>query len=308
MEANDTVVSTRNYLSEATMTAEEAKVVTERIRNNLNDVRKDLLYMWQTQGWNLLGYESWHQYLTNEFTHHHSYLRRQTHAALLEAQLADDGSLIGAHIESHMRPLVEILDDDALRIEAYWAVQDRFADPVAKDYELVAKEVALMHSPYAILKTRYRDGQIGIIDAYAVGVVLDDYNFYQDAEFVTIGSYCNDPNLVAALAKLYEAQTDTWQEVLITNCIPSYDEPIPLRRATAANLRAWLDVTSAEHRAAAIEQNKDYYIERRALTEKILNLLSESRHLLILPESVVDKLFEYADRIFELDMKKGGDE
>lgn len=287
------------------ISVDEAKVITERIRNNLSDVRKDLLLMWQTEAWRQLDYNSWHEYLTAEFTHHHSYLRRQTHAALLESQLADDGSMIGQHIESHMRPLIEILPDEELRIDAYWTVQDRYPDPVARDYELVAKEVALMNGPYAILKTRFRAGYIGIVDAYAISQELTGYTFTDDNHLITVASNCNDPALVRDISRLYEAQTDTWQEILVTNCIPAYDEPIPLRRATAANLRAWLDVTSAEHRAAAIEGSREYYARRAQLINELIDALGKYHSYL--PEPIIEAYERYIELQTEGGDKDGTD-
>lgn len=259
------------------MNLEEAEQATAAIKRSVEDIRMLLFNVYTRRGWAAMGYESWHAYLTTEFQHHHhSYLRRQTHAALLEASV--DPGLVGTHPESHMRPLIDILETDEERLEAYAMVDDH-DEATAADFYRAAKYVYVNNRAPGSLGLRLVHGEIAINDAYDIMKLCERIEAHPPAGkagesvyFTALAFMCNSPKLVEMLSQL-DVHGDTWEAILASRTIPAFPDPIPIEEATAATLMAWLDVASAEHRAAAVEQNRELYERRTAIIDEILDFL-----------------------------------
>lgn len=230
----------------------DCREVITSIREDITAARRKLYYLYVNEAWTILGYSSWHELLSNEFSGHHSYLRRMTQAALIEASV---GVEVGTHKESHLRPIYEVLKDEQLQQQAYHAAIDVEAE-TAQDYRKVAWVVYVNEYGNERLKARLKDGTLSPYQAYHLTSTLEDVETELIRDTV---SRCSDHKLAQMIIELGKRGGDTFEEIVVSRTIPAYEEPIPLEEATAVNLKAWLDVSSAEHRAQAVEVNRGRY-------------------------------------------------
>ena len=281
------------------ITKEDARIITDKIREGINNIRQNLLYMYTTEGWRALGYHSWHEYLVNEFDTHHSYLRRQTSAALLESGLSDDGSLIGKHRESHMRQIIDVLDDDELRKEAYWYAERLIGDskPKATHYKVAAKMVYLReYSPK--LHERVESGELSVDTAYCICKVSEEAYALDDMLAYSIVLDCSDCDLAKSIVRDLDKSSELWLEIALSRCIPAFPEPVPIGKATIHNLLAWMSIDSAERRATIIEVNRAYYQRRNELHKSLYEACV--KHIGELPGDIVEILKEI-ERLDDID-------
>jgi len=248
----------------------ECREVITSIRQDIASARRKLFHLYENKAWETLGYSSWHDLLNNEFSEHHSYLRRMTQAAQLEAHV---GVPIGTHRESHMRAIHEVLDDEELQRQAYYAALDVDAE-TAQDYRKVAWVVYVNEYGSDRIKARLKDGLLSPSQAYHLTTVMQGVESEMLKDTI---SRCSDYKLAGMIIELGKRGSDTFQEIVLSGTIPAYEEPIPLEDATAVNLKAWLDVSSAEHRAAAVEVNRERYTQLEKVT---LIMVSEFQQLL----------------------------
>jgi hypothetical protein len=255
------------------MGAEEARTRTDAIKDGVARIRRDLMAMFVRQGWKALGYSSWHEYLVTEFPDtNHSYLRRQTHAALLEDKL---GLQVGKSKEAHLRPLTETLGDDTgAKALAYYLVLDRDESPMARDFQRAAWEVYVFTRGIPRIRERMEEGELSPKVAYQINKLIEN----EDREDLAyVAAECSDPDLVPILQRLKEAGSATWDEILRSGTIPAFPNPIYISKATAHNLIAWLDVSSAEHQARAIEERREFYDARKTATDELVVAVRELR-------------------------------
>ena len=92
------------------LSEEEARACVERIRGHLEGARRELLRLYDSQGWRALGYPSWWVCVVAEFGQSQAYLYRQLEAGRIEARISPIGE-IGVIPESHLRPLVALPED-----------------------------------------------------------------------------------------------------------------------------------------------------------------------------------------------------
>jgi hypothetical protein len=250
------------------MEAGEARFRTEAIRGSVSQIREHLLAVYTRKGWHSLGYSSWGEYLSQEFQQSTSYLRRQTHAALLESALSDDDELVGTHREAHLRPLNEMLgDDDSAKALAYYLTLDRADEPTAQDFRRIAAEVYVQKNGDARIKERFNAGSLGVLDAYKLCKWAKQFEKSRDYDLLVVSRECSDADLIPIFIRLKKAGSETWDEIYLSGAMPALPEPIPLHKATTHSLLAWLDVASAEHRAVAMQPRWD---ERDKILEDIL--------------------------------------
>jgi len=248
------------------ITKERAGELTMLIRQHVQHVRVYLYEMYASEGWRVLGYNSWRDYLTQEFSEiSYSYLTRQTKAALLEAKV---GVEIGTHKEGHLRPITEGLDDDAA-LEAYRRINFD-GSPRAKEVEGVVANVKVMRSPYNGLKFNVRQGLVSSIVGAQILSMLEEIT---DTELISVAERVSDPDLIPILVRLAKQKSDTWDEIRNSLTIPAFPDPIPLVKANAANLLAWLDVASAEHRAMGRVERQAYYDRLNAATNALVDMM-----------------------------------
>ena len=213
-----------------------------------------------------MGYNSWRDYLLGEFADmSYSYLTRQTKAAQLEAEVGVD---IGTHKESHLRPIVETLDGDDM-VTAYRMI-DFDKSPISRDVQEIADRVRVEGSVYTPTIINMRMGRMTATAARQIINLLGQID-EEDIDALIVAMHVTDPDIIPILLRLAKANSETWQEIRSSLTIPAFPDPIPIERATATNLLAWLDVASAEHRAVAREKRRDYFDKLNAATDAIVD-------------------------------------
>lgn len=253
------------------MGEERARFLTERIRGHALHIRSYLYEIFKAEGYKSLGYDSMRQYLLSEFQHEFSYpyLTRQIKAAQLEEMVGAD---IGSHKESHLRPLIEGLDESD-RLDLYGDI-DFGTVTAAQIKEIVDKE-RVNKSGLVTLAQRMIQGEVsprqavGILDALPVNSPLHLIELVQEV---------SDPKLVPILSRLSDPITTTYQEILLSRTIQAFPDPIPISQANASTLLAWLDVSSAEHRAISIQRNREKYGRIGELVSEIISNVREIIH------------------------------
>lgn len=102
------------------MTETEARACVERIRTGMESVRSDILDLYEREGWQALGYDSWRACVSVEFGKSQSYVYRLADAARVDQVISPIGENIAPIKESYARELSRIKDDpDAVR--AIWS-------------------------------------------------------------------------------------------------------------------------------------------------------------------------------------------
>jgi hypothetical protein len=270
---------------------EEARAIIRTIRTSMEATRLLLVRLYTGKAWLALGYNSFHELLLEEFPEmHHTHLRRLTNAGLLEQRA---GVEIGSTPESHIRPLLAILPDEEAQIEAYDFAKEQHAS-TAKDYERAAYEAYVYTYAGEVLKERTVRGELSPRQAYLIQKELDEVTSYDVQQ---IGSLVTDHELIPIFARLAARQSETWMEILVSKCIPAYPEPIPLARATSANLLAWLDEASAEHRAVARLSRQEWYKKRDEVIQSLVQTAWKVRN----GESGLDLLYQKLDELREVE-------
>lgn len=251
----------------SSITKDEARMRTESIRASVLNIREHLYVMFNARGWEALGYSSWHEYLTTEFETNHTYLRRQTYAAAIEADL---GIEIGTHKESHLRPLAEILGDDReLQKDAILIAHGQGHDPTAKDFYRIACETYIWRYGADRIDERFNSGEIGAVTAYKIQKFIESCGS-DESDLIFVAQEVSDPDLLPLFRRLKDNNSNTWWEIVSSLTIPSFPEPVMLADATVNTLLAWLDIASTEHIAIASLKRKAYYAARDRAIDRIL--------------------------------------
>jgi len=97
-------------LARSLMTVFEAQECVKKINENIQNTRALLLDLYERNGWEALGYQSWRECVVGEFKQHQSYLYRQLEAARAERNISV--SPIGEIKESILRPLANLPPDE----------------------------------------------------------------------------------------------------------------------------------------------------------------------------------------------------
>lgn len=250
------------------MDANEARSRTEAIRSSIDVIRVHLYEVYTREGWRSLGYDSWGAYLSEEFPDSSTaQLRRQTHAALMEASMGEE---VGAIPEGYIRAIREVLHDDGHRTLAYYATIDRHEEPTVRDFRRVACEIYVVQEGEHRIRERMLDGDISPVVAYSLCKQVEKFNKQGDYDLLVVSREVSDLELIPIMKRLKESRSATWEEILHSETIPAFPEPIPLSRATSYNLLAWLEVASAEHRAQWGANNRAKRDERRVAVEALV--------------------------------------
>lgn len=245
------------------LSAARVRELTARIRQHANHIRVYLYEVYANDGWRVLGYTSWRAYLVGEFSDmSYSYLTRQTKAALLEARAGDS---VGTHKEAHLRAITESSLTDEEKLVAYRNLGN---DIDAADVREITAKVRVRGSCYQITKEYMDAGTISATTALSIVEMLDEIgeeSTRKTCELVT------DIEMIPILVRMASTNSDTWQEIRLSHTIPAFPDPIPIHKATAANLLAWLDVSSAEHRAVAAEKRRAFFARLNSATDAIVD-------------------------------------
>lgn len=235
------------------MSKEEAKNCLSNIRYGLSSVRANLVALYERMGWKALGYESFRACAVAEFGTSTSHIYRQLAAAKTEKALDVE---IGSQKESHLRVLSMVLPEQKDIEDAWHVAMAANENPKAYQFLMAAHTTYTKEYAHDNIWENLVNGKITPQSAYNLAKVIEG----EDAEFTEIASLCTDPAMVPVLKRLCTDNTPTWEEIKATKCIPGLEEQIPLHKAVRSNLVAWLNIASAEHRAAAIANNRGYYV------------------------------------------------
>ena len=263
-------------LATIVMTKEEAESCVRQIRDTSHKMRELLLDLYDRDGWKALGYESFTDCIKQEFAGGMAYMYRQLAAASMEKRLPIGE--IGDNKESHLRPLLTILDNDPMRMDAWYLAHAMSSDPTAKVYEGAAYSVLMlgMEDELPTLVTRMQAGIVSPQSAYAISKIASGEGVPDELKHVC--SYITDPALAPMLRSICYNNTDTWQEILATGYIPSATgDQIPIAEANAQSLKSYLYVAGDEHKAAAIERNREHWDMVNAAMQKIIAEAREAR-------------------------------
>lgn len=271
--------------------SQEAQQIILTIRTSMEATRLLLVRLFKGKAWLSLGYDSWHDLLVNEFPEfHHTYLRRITSAGLLEERI---GRSVGSTKESHLRPILSILDDETVQEFAYEYAQEHGAR-TGKDHERYAFEVYVRAyaDPYVV--DRLERGYLSPKQAYQITKELEDV---ESPEVYDVGRMVTDSELIPMFTRLHKQQSETWNEIYLSKCIPAFPDPIPLHIATTHNLMAWLDEASAEHRARARLSRAEWYGKRNEAVEQVIT----SAWCVRRGEAGLETLFNALDSLKEIE-------
>ena len=247
--------------------ADEARQTIDQIKESITNTRKLLIDFYEREGWKSLGYLTFELCIEVEFAKSVSYIYRQLWAGLTEKRLPIGE--VGDNKESHLRKLSTILGKNDEQIERAWITAMAISDtPTADVFDHAAKLVWVQDNcDLPTVRTRMINGHITPDSAYKITKSLVG----KPDDLVNVCQQVRDPALLPMLYRIYHEDSDTWQEIALTNHIPSVDDQIPIDEASPQNLKAWLIVSSNEHRAAAIEENRKRYQLIRERTELVIH-------------------------------------
>lgn len=245
------------------MSEAEARETVEQIREGVVRIRQLLLDLHDREGWRALGYASWKDCIAGEFTFSISYAYR-----LLSAERVGIEAGVSDMPESHARALSSVgLNQEEIQefAEDYQEIGSRFFTAV--EVKNIAKNIYLKRHPD--LFEQVNNGELAVVPAYEIARAVESA---PDDRKESV-ALCRDPELALAIAQA--KKSELLDEILGSQSIPSYSDYIPLQKATLANLTAWEDVTSAEHRAVHVEQNREFYDSLRDLTHLVIQLVNK---------------------------------
>lgn len=245
------------------LTKEVASDLHTRIISVAEDLRSLLWKMYTRDGWRVLGFESWHQYLVNlgeavDYTH--QTLRKITDTAALEVE---SNLPIGTFKEGAMRPIRDILSErkgypSMTRVKAVDLAVE-LAGETDKVTEIHARTAAMtisvMFDGPPRLAERLERSEITAASAYEIAEIVSD----ESPEVVFLMSEVSDPELAKAVTTISHESPEAWarivDEVIATGYLPAYDgRHIPLGRATKQDL---LDFLNEDNRARRYEEAVD---------------------------------------------------
>ena len=249
------------------LTETEARVTLTKIKESIANTRILIVNFYEREGWKSLHYSSFESCINVEFGRSVSYVYRQLWAGLTEKRLPIGE--IGDNKESHLRKLSIILGENDDQIERAWIMAMSMSEnPTANVFDQAAKSIWVTdHCELPAVKERMSMGRITPDSAYKIAQSLSG----KPSELVSVCQEVQDPALLPMLYRIYHEDSDTWQEIALTRHIPSVDEQIPIGEASPQNLRAWLIVSSNEHRAVAIEENRARFKYIRECTEAVIS-------------------------------------
>jgi hypothetical protein len=243
-------------------TQQEAEAAVIAIKASIANTRKLVVDFYEREGWKPLGYDSFEECVNAEFKLSVSQVYRELSAGLIEKNI---GVNIGDTRESHLRAL-GILNTDEQKERAYMLAMNIEENPTAKTFEQSAKFVWVKDNDDSKVKSNMMEGELSSIQAYDISTFLKD----KPSQFTSIAERVRDPKLAMMMYRLFNEDSATWQEVAVTGHIPSVDEQIPIEDAVHGNLRAYLNIASNEHRAAAIEANRKKFDMLRECVDDII--------------------------------------
>jgi hypothetical protein len=238
------------------MTPEEARACLGEIHSNAASIRRKLLELYEREGWKALGYSSWRDCVTAEFSHSQSWVYYQLDAAKTARSLSTIVENPDAIPESHLRPLASLPPEQ--QAEAYQkALEIAPGRLTAKHVEEAAKAI----SPSPTAAGKRLDNPEAHNEHYTPDRILDAV--YTCLGAVDLDPCCNpgEPNVKAAAH--YRREDDglrrTWRGRVFAN--PPYSPTGELGRWTEWLLRQYREgsVTEAIYLVPAYTDTQWWY-------------------------------------------------
>jgi hypothetical protein len=154
------------------LSAEEARQIVKNINGRMEQSRKDLIELYDREGWRALGYSSWGACVKAEFEGSSTALYRQLAAAKIEREVFGD-SRIGNPVPASQLEAVKDLPTDQKRAAFQRADQLAGAGPrTAKHIAQAAKEIAAPDLPIDFSIVQRRLASHGVTLAYKDGMFV----------------------------------------------------------------------------------------------------------------------------------------
>lgn len=235
---------------EATMTLDEALALDKEIVDGAEKLRERLLKMYDGRGYEVMGFPSFRQYLTDlgdRIKYDPKALRRIHKAALLEEGSGKD---IGTFKEGSIRPIIDTLSDNKgftqadrnqaldLAIEFAGGDEDKLTSSVAQTAAYYVEVEKLTPVGLERLPERMKHGEVTTEAAHRLCHLMLGERAKGIEDII---AECSDYELAQTLIKLRSSNGDTWTElegtIRGTGCLPSTNgNQIPIGNATNGNL------------------------------------------------------------------------
>lgn len=201
----------------AQITLEQAQAYDREIQTSATNLRKALYLMYSTEGWRVMGFDSWQKYLEDVAARAHltpKTLRKHARAGLLEAGA---GITVGTFSEGVLRPINDTLSDrkgftahdrsEALDLAIEFADgEDKLTSTHAST---AAYYVYVCKAGAPILESRMKQGKI---TPHAAKRILDMVNDTGNEFLQGVLMEVSDPGLASTLCNLQD--TDDGKEVI----------------------------------------------------------------------------------------------
>lgn len=225
---------------DAPMTPEEARTCLGEIHSNAASIRRKLLELYEREGWKALGYDSWRDCVTAEFSHSQSWVYYQLDAAKTARSLSTIVENPDAIPESHLRPLAS-LPPEQQAVAYQKALEIASGRLTAKHIEEAAK---------AILPSATEGKRLDNPDAHNEHYTPDHIleAVYACLGVVDLDPCCNpgEPNVnaLAHYRREHDGLRRTWRGKVFAN--PPYNPSGELGRWTEQLLRQYRQGNATE--------------------------------------------------------------
>lgn len=181
-----TALTRKGWNQPATVTEEEARELTERIRASIEDTWKLLVEAHETKAWKALGYERWADYIANEFQRARSWSYKlldqgEVIRAIEEASGVSTPVDIDQNTARDIKPLLPVVVEDIkLRIARGEVPEEAVLKTVTAARKLARPVVDPSDTPIANrLKKQPQDEVLGraLGSLNAAVVALSDFEF-----------------------------------------------------------------------------------------------------------------------------------
>jgi len=219
----------KNYVLKVMMTQDEARQVHDRIQRRDAAQAKDLQVMHNLEGWKVLGYASWDDYLRKAFDYSKSYLSRLNSNITINHQLGTDDDPLP---ERQTRPLNKL--PEGLRPEAYATAKSlanaEDSELQVRHMEMASQQVktkqAVRDSKHRVISVMMDGGDVSPKVALVMCETLDRLDVEIYAKVIQIiGQHgLSDAELILPFADMVNRESRTLTRILKTGHIN--DKPI----------------------------------------------------------------------------------
>lgn len=257
-----------------TMSADEARALTEQARASLENARAILLRIWESGGYMSLGYTTWEAYAQQEFSIGRSHAYRMVSAGKFERDSI--GIPVGTMPESYLRAIMMVLKEhDALDLA-----------PDVHSYILEAGDVGTLQcinaAKHVLVRERLLNDLPALHKRHAIGEVSDSTAYHialvhqRNPHMRTVLNQCTDGELATMLETLHQQGSAIYTEITVTLAIPNGATQVPLSQANSTHLKAYFVSETAEYRARAYEEYRTEAEHRKQQLAEVLRIARQA--------------------------------